>query len=139
MKRLILIGVWLLVLVKNTGAQEQLTIKQQADKLFERYEYFKSLGLYLKLVKKNKTNGLLSERIADCYRNINRYEDAEVWYARAAADAKASKISHYYYAEVLLRDQKFDLAKQQYQRYYADDPQALKLKLSTCDSAALWM
>jgi outer membrane protein OmpA-like peptidoglycan-associated protein len=40
---------------------------------------------------------------------------------------------------VLLRDQKFDRAKQQYQLYFDNDPGALALKLSTCDSAALWM
>ncbi|MFI5137058.1 MAG: OmpA family protein [Sphingobacteriales bacterium] len=138
MKRVIFIGLWLLVLAKYAGAQEQLSVKQQADKLFERYEYFKSLSLYLKLVK-HKTGVQVLERIADCYRNINRYEDAETWYARATADPKASKISHYYYAEVLLRDQKFDPAKQQYRLFYTDDADVLKQKLSDCDSAAQWM
>lgn len=138
MKRVILIGLWILVLVKYAGAQEQLSLKQQADKLFERYEYFKSLNLYLKLVK-NKTNVPVLERIAECYRNINRYKDAETWYTRATADAKASKISHYYYAEVLLRNQKFELAKQQYKLYFTDNPDELKFKLATCDSAASWM
>lgn len=129
---------WILVLAKYAGAQEQLSVKQQADKLFDRYEYFKSLSLYLKLVK-HKPEVMVLERIADCYRNINRYEDAETWYARATADPNASKISHYYYAEVLLRDQKFDLAIKQYQFFYTDDADMLKLKLSNCDSAAVWM
>ncbi len=127
-----------MLLAKYAGAQEQLSLKQQADKLFERYEYFKSLPLYLKLAK-HKPNVQVLERIADCYRNINRYEDAEAWYAKATADAKASKISHYNYAEVLLRDEKFDLAKEQYKIYFTDAPAELKLKLSTCDSAASWM
>ena len=139
MKRLIYIGIMTLVLVKYAGAQEQLSVKQQADKLFERYEYFKALGLYLKLVKKNKTDVKVLEHIADCYRSINRYEDAETFYARAVADAKASKISHYYYAEILLREQKFDISRQQYQLYFANDAAALQLKLGACDSAALWM
>jgi outer membrane protein OmpA-like peptidoglycan-associated protein/tetratricopeptide (TPR) repeat protein len=139
MKKLILAGMCVIVLAKYAGAQEQLSIKQQADRLFERYEYFKSLGLYLKLIKKQKNDVQLLERIADCYRNINRYDEAETWYARATADAKASRISHYYYAEVLLRDQKFGLAKQQYNLFYTGDQQALKLKLSECDSAAFWM
>ena len=127
-----------MVLAKYAGAQEQLSLKQQADKLYERYEYFKSLNLYLKAVK-NKTNVQVLERIADCYRNINHYEDAETWYARATADPKASKLSHYYYAEVLLRDQKIDLAKEQYKLYFKDDPDGLKFKLAACDSAASWM
>jgi outer membrane protein OmpA-like peptidoglycan-associated protein/tetratricopeptide (TPR) repeat protein len=138
MKRLFFIGFYIMLLAKYAGAQEQLSLKQKADKLFERYEYFKSLPLYLKLAKRNPNVQVL-ERVADCYRNINRYEDAETWYAKTTADAKASRVSHYYYAEVLLRDEKFDLAKEQYKVYFNDDQDALKLKLSTCDSAALWM
>ena len=139
MRRLILTGFCLLALVKYAGAQEQLTIKQQADKLFGRLEYFKSLSLYLKLANKKKTDVQVLERIADCYRNINRYEDAEAWYARATTDVKAIKISHFYYAEVLLRNQKFELAKKQFELYYTDDSEALKLKLADCDSAVSWM
>jgi tetratricopeptide (TPR) repeat protein len=138
MKKVILVGFWILVLVKYAGAQEQLSLKQQADNFFERYEYFKSLGLYLKLAKK-KSNVHVLERIADCYLNMDRYEDAETWYAKAVADKGASKITHYYYAEVLLRDEKFEQAKEQYKFYFTDDAATLKLKLATCDSAALWM
>jgi outer membrane protein OmpA-like peptidoglycan-associated protein len=139
MKKLIFIGVCIIVLVKQAGAQEQLSVKQQADKLYERYEYFKSLGLYLKLYRGHKTNVQVLERIADCYRNINQYDSTETAYRRVTADAKASKISHYYYAEVLLRNQKFDMAKKQYQLYFNNDPGALSQKLSSCDSAASWM
>ena len=139
MKRLMFIGIMTLALVKYAGAQEQLSLKQQADKLFERFEYFKSLGLYLKLVKNNKADVKVLERIADCYRNINHYEDAETWYARATTDVKASEISHYYYAEALLRNQKFEQARKQYRLYFTDDANELKLKLSDCDSAALWV
>jgi outer membrane protein OmpA-like peptidoglycan-associated protein len=138
MKRLMIIGLCMLLLVKYAGAQEQLSLKQQADNYFARYEYFKSVNLYLKLVKK-KTEVHILERIADCYRNINRYEEAESWYAKAILDPNATKISHYYYAEVLLRDKKFDLAKQQFKLYYSNDATGLTRKLALCDSAALWV
>ncbi len=128
----------MLILAKYAGAQEQLSLKQQADNYYVRYEYFKSLSLYLKLVKK-KTDVRILERIADCYRNINHYEDAETWYAKATADPKASKASHYYYAEILLRDEKFDLAKQQFRLYFGNETAGVAQKLALCDSAALWM
>ncbi|HZY36010.1 MAG TPA: OmpA family protein [Mucilaginibacter sp.] len=139
MKRLVFIGLCVVALVKYTVAQEQLSLRQQADNLYQRFEYFKSAQLYQKLVKKSGNDVKLLERLADCYRNINQYEEAEKWYGMAAADPKANKITHYYYAEILLRDQKLELAKQQYKLYYNNDNAGLKRKLATCDSAASWM
>ncbi len=120
-------------------AQEQLSLKQQADKLYERYEYYQALRFYLKVADKKHPDGKIAERIADCYRQINEYTDAEDWYEKAVINPKISKISHYYYAEVLLRNQKFEQAKQQYTIYFKDDKASLQFKLATCDSAAAWM
>ena len=128
-----------MALAKFAGAQEQLSIKQQADRLYERYEYYKSLNLYLKIADKRKMDVQITERIADCYRQINDYDDAEEWYAKAVDQPKAYKIDHYYYAEILLRNQKFAQAKDQYKLYFADDSAELALKLASCDSAVAWM
>ena len=139
MKKLAVTWIWILALTSYGRAQEQPGIRQQADKFFERYEYFKSLSLYLKLADKTTGDAELLERIADCYLNINHYDDAEKWYAQATAYTGASSISHYNYAEVLLRNRKFSAAKKQYQLYFADDVAALKFKLASCDSAASWI
>ncbi|EHQ28740.1 OmpA family protein [Mucilaginibacter paludis] len=139
MKKLILSALLLMLTVPVAFAQEQLSLKEQANQLFNRFEYFKSLSYYLKLANKAKPDVKIMERIAECYRNINRYGNAEQWYARAVANTKADKSSHYYYAEVLLRNQKFELAKQQYRLYFVNDSAALAFKLSTCDSAISWM
>src|ERR1700744_4293229 len=108
----------LMLLVQISAAQEQLSVKQQADKLYERYEYFKALRMYLKLADRKHPSPAILERISDCFKNINLYDDAEVWYARTVQDSAASNVSHYNYAEVLLRNNKFDLARQQYARYF---------------------
>lgn len=139
MKRLVFMGIWFIALAKYVGAQEQLSIKQQADKLYERYEYYKSLNLYLKIADKKKTDIQVIERIADCYRQINDYDDAEEWYAKTVNQPKANKTDHYYYAEILLRNQKFEQAKEQYKIFYIDDQAELDLKLASCDSATIWM
>ena len=128
-----------MVLVKYAGAQEQLSIRQQADNLYQRYEYFASARLYETLVKKTKNDVNILERIGDCYRLINQYEEAEKWYALTVADPKANAAAHYQYAEILLRDQKFDLARQQYRLCLKNNSASLTRKLATCDSAALWM
>lgn len=139
MKKWTCIGFWILSLVKFAGAQEQLSTRQQAENLYRRYDYFTSARLYQKLVKKTKNDVNILERIADCYRLINQYEEAEKWYALTVADPKASAAAHYHYAEILLRGQKFDLAKQQYELCFKSNSPSLTRKLATCDSAALWM
>lgn len=133
-----MVGLLMALLARVTLAQEQLSLKQQGDKFFDRYEYFKSLKFYLKLAAR-KPDVKLMERIATCYRYINQYPDAEDWYAKALGDAKALKLDHYFYAEVLFPNQKFDEAKQQYQLYFTDDAGALALKLADVDSAMVWM
>jgi outer membrane protein OmpA-like peptidoglycan-associated protein/tetratricopeptide (TPR) repeat protein len=139
MKKLVFIAIWILLLGETAKAQEQPGIKQQADKLFERYQYFKSLNLYLKLDRGSNTNAVLLERIGLCYYNIGRYAEAEPFFARAMVNPKVSPVSHYYYAETLLRNQKFEAAKQQYQYYFAGDTITMKQKLAMCDSAEAWM
>jgi len=131
----------LTLLIKISAAQEQLSTRQQADKLYERYEYFKALRMYLKLANSRHPSPIVLERIADCFKNINLYEDAEAWYARAVTDSAANNITHYNYAEILLRNNKFDLARQQYLRYFrkVKDTAAMRLKLFSCDSASAWI
>ncbi|RWY45994.1 OmpA family protein [Mucilaginibacter gilvus] len=140
MKKLLIIALLLNCRMVAT-AQEQLSKKQLADKLFERYEYFKALNLYLPLADKNNSNVQVVERIAGCYRLINDNKNAENWYASAISYEKAADIDLYYYAESLLRNNKLKEAKVQYQAYYAkvNNPEQLRFKVATCDSAAKWM
>lgn len=140
MKRLLPLVFLLTLLVKISAGQEQLSVRQQADKLYERYEYFKALRLYLKLAERKHPAPTVLERIAGCFKNINAYEDAEAWYARAVADSAATNSSHYYYAEMLLRNNKTGQARQQYLRYFskAPDTALMRLKMFSCDSASLW-
>ncbi len=127
--------------LNGATAQEQLSKKQLADKLFERYEYFKALNLYLPLANKNTPDVNVIERVADCYRLINDSKNAESWYSVALSHNKAADINIYYYAEALLRNNKLKEAKVQYQAYYdsVSEPEELQFKLATCDSAVKWM
>jgi outer membrane protein OmpA-like peptidoglycan-associated protein len=140
MKKLITLIILTTTIVQYGLAQEQLTKRQQADKLFERYEYSKSLSLYLELTEK-KYNLQVSEHIAGCYREMNKYEDAERWYSQVVADPNADIINTLYYGDILLRDKNFEAAKNMYKLYYAknEDVARLAFKLATCDSAAKWI
>jgi outer membrane protein OmpA-like peptidoglycan-associated protein/tetratricopeptide (TPR) repeat protein len=128
------------LLFKPLHAQELTSRRTQADRLFDRAEYFKSLDLYLKLADIN-ADVTVMERVADCYRLMNNYEQAEEWYARVVNLKGIHPIDVYYYAEVLLRNKKIDKAKEQYQHYFAANgaKEQQGFKLAACDSAAAWM
>ncbi|WP_158288342.1 OmpA family protein [Mucilaginibacter psychrotolerans] len=127
--------------VTLVSAQEQLSKKQLADKLFERYEYYKALNLYLPLTDKNNPDVRVVERVADCYRLMNDSKNAGNWYANAITYYNAQAIDWYYYAEALLQNNKLKEARTQYTAYYnsVGKPEELQFKLATCDSAAKWM
>lgn len=137
MKRFLLLNI-LLIIGSFTYAQEQLSRKQQADLLFNRYEYANAARLYVSLAERRNPDVKVLERLSTCYRKMNDYDAAEKWYAKAVEDPKAEAITHFYYAEVLLSNQKFEQAKAQYQK--ATLPAAtLAIKLASCDSAAVWI
>ena len=140
MKRLLMFSLLVASVSHFARAQEQLSLKQQAAQLFDRYEYYQSLRLYLKLADRKNPGTPVLERVADCFFNMNLPAKAEDWYARAVADTAATALSHYRYAETLLYGGKFEAARQQYQQYFKKIPDAVMLarKLSSCDSAAAW-
>lgn len=126
-------------LITGVKAQEQPDTRQLAENLFQRYEYFNALKIYKKLAERSNPDGLIIERVADCYRLMDDYDNAEEWYAKAIGYGESEPVNHLYYAEVLLRNKKFNDAKEQYRQYYQDDKAQLAFKLASVDSAQKWM
>lgn len=141
MKRILILHIIVIMLGTVAQAQEQLSKRQQADLLFNRYQYYNAARLYSGLATKKNPDVKLLERLAACYRKMNDYEAAEKWYALAAANPKAELLTHYYYAEALLTNQKFEAAKAAYKTYGAKGGAAAEvaLKTASCDSAAVWL
>lgn len=131
----------LLIICLSTAvkAQEQPGTKQLADNLFERYEYFNALKIYKPLAEKSNADGFYVERVADCYRLMGDYDNAEQWYSKAIA-YEYQPIDHFYYAEILLRNKKFKEAREQYKLYYqSENKEQLPFKLASVDSAEKWI
>lgn len=131
----------ILAFISPSRAQDEPGNKGQAKSLFIRYEYAKSLAIYLHLAQKTNPTADVIEGVADCYRLLNNYTEAEKWYARLATMPGARPVDIYYYAETLLRNLKFDKAKTEYELYFSryGTKAQLDFKLNTCDSAAAWM
>ncbi len=141
MKKIAVLILLIISITTRANAQEQPTKKNVADNFFERYEYAKAVVIYLELAAKNNPKIQVVERIADCYRLMDDYDNAELWYQTATNYPDAAIIDYYYYAEILLRNKKFKEAKEQYKQYYGKTENAgqLQFKLAACDSAATWV
>jgi outer membrane protein OmpA-like peptidoglycan-associated protein len=137
MKRLLILNI-LIIMGSFSYAQEQLSKRQQADLLFARYEYLNASRLYTDLAERKNPDVKILERLATCYRKMNDYDSAEKWYAKAIENPKADPATHFYYAEVLLSNQKFEQAKVQYKNAGLSSAN-LAIKVASCDSAAVWM
>lgn len=140
MNKIVIISMMALFFGNLAMAQEQLSRKQQADVFFNRFEYYNAAKLYLPLAERKNPDVKLLEKLADCYRMMNAYEDAEKWYGKAVENKKAQPMTHYYYAEALQRNKKFDLAKEQYRAYGSSTgkPEEMAIRINSCDTAALW-
>lgn len=126
-------------LIVGVKAQEQPDNKQLADNLFDRYEYFNALKIYQRLAERSNADGFNVERVADCYRLMGDYDNAEEWYAKTIG-YEIQPIDHFYYAEILLRNKKFKEAREQYKLYYqSENKEQLPFKLASIDSAEKWI
>ena len=142
MKRF-LIGLILLIslTIQARHANAQYVLKQ-ANEQYNLFNYSKAIDLYLQAYKKNQTFEI-AEHLANSYRLIQDYKNAETWYATTTAlpDAKAEDFLRY--AQVLQNNSNYSEAKKQYTKYYALSPEIdqkqLKLWIAACDSSIVWM
>lgn len=75
--------------------------------------------------------------LADCYYNMNRYADAEKWYAKAITSTEASALDKRHYGEVLKAQGKCDEANVWFTEYIKEEPndRVGKRMISDCNTA----
>src|ERR1035437_6359788 len=98
-------------------AQMKSTVKK-ADSYYNNNEYAKAIHLYKKASKKN--NDAL-RKLANCYRIMKNYQQAEIYYEKLVAKKPSDPMAYYYYAETLLNNNKYDETKKEFLTYSALD------------------
>ena len=114
-KIIISFGFWLLAF--SSFAQ-----MDKADKLFADYKYAQAIELYKPIADKGNIRAV--RKIAECYRKINDYDNAEKYYAIVVADKNAVPKSFLYYGQMLMTNEKYDEAKIWLQKYLTVKPDA---------------
>ncbi|MDB5228133.1 MAG: hypothetical protein JWN78_2326, partial [Bacteroidota bacterium] len=126
-----LITIILLLITFTSFAQ-----MEKADKLYEDYKYSQAILLYKPLADSGNIKAI--RKIADAYRKINEYENAEKYYAMVVADKNAIAKSYLYYGQALMNNGKYDEAKVWLNKYIATKPEdntLAKNLLASCDKA----
>lgn len=125
----------------QTYAQDQLGLRDKADKLFSEFQYAKAAAIYAKIndVPAPKLKDM--ERLAECYRKMNKYADAEIWYARVVENKESSPENLLKYGEILKANSLYPKAKKVLQQYakLTGKPEDVQVSIVGCDSALIWM
>ena len=111
---------------------------EKGDKLYNDYKYAQAAELYKPEADKGNIRAI--RKIADCYRKINEYENAEKYYALVVADKNAIPKSFLYYGQMLMNNEKYDTAKIWLQKYYAlknADSTFTKALIASCEKGKI--
>lgn len=96
----------------------------RADEFYEAGGYFEALTLYkenLVTVPRDQLGDYLY-KVGECYRRIGDFRQAEIWYQKAIMRNTTAPFVHLYYAQMLLMNERYDLARDEFRAYLEDHP-----------------
>lgn len=122
-------------------AQEQLAIRESADKLYNKMEFARAAILYQKLAEGKKSTQYDVEQLADCYWRVRNYDFAAKWYHVLSNMQNAKTETFFKYALVLKTQGKYQEAKNYFNEYSrkAGSNKRVVDEKASCDSALNWL
>lgn len=115
---LILIAAWTLCF--TAGAQKPVV--KMGDSFYKQFDFKTALQYYSRAIKKDSSSAYVRQQIADSYRHLNDWANAEPWYRLLAQDQTTDPLNKMYYAEALRANQKYPESKLAYKNYLAVAP-----------------
>lgn len=95
---------------------------KRGDKKFGRLSFAEAIKPYQRHLKKNPTDGHAIRQIAECYRRINDFENAEEWFAKAAKYRDTDPMTYYYYGQMLMNNNKWEQATPWFEKFLQKQP-----------------
>lgn len=118
----------------NTVTVAQSSLKK-ANKQYELYAFNLAIKSYQKVLERQPKNIEAIGKIADCYRHLNRLEEAEKWYNQLMSLRNIDNIYYLQYGKVLKGLGKYDEAKRLFLKYAEKYPVAGNQYAESCDFA----
>lgn len=109
----------------SINAQNKET--QNADKLFNQFEYIAATNAYLKLVNTNNADAYVYKQLADCYFFSGNNIEAEKFYALATETTQNSE-TYFRFAQTLKSNKKYDQANKQMRQFASKAPNDSRAK-----------
>lgn len=131
----------LLFCLKFSFAQKDF---KSAEKLFQQGHFFDALEDYKKALASAKTEDQklsASFKIAECYRHLNDYKQAEEWYAKAIDGNYSDEMAAIYLADSKKMQGKYDEAIAEYNNFKKENPDspAADDGIKSCELAKKWI
>ncbi len=105
--------------------QAQSAKLKRAKNMMADLNYVGAIALYNQILERD-TISEAKINIAECYRKINSWENAEYWYSQIVKSPEAQPVHRLYYGMALQRNGKCDMAKEWYSRYVKEAPDDLR-------------
>lgn len=93
---------------------------KKANKRYDRKEFARALPLYQRHLEKVPASEEAMEKLANCYRLINDSRNAEYWYNRLIKGGNKDPQNAFYYAQILISNEKWDEAVPLLENYLAE-------------------
>lgn len=112
---------------------------QKAQAAYDNMAYHKAVQYYSAYLKKYDNREAML-RLADSYRQMHNYTNAEYWYGRALTGQTSNSSDKYSYATALKMNGKYDQAKIWFTKYLGEVPgnEVALAQLQSCDSIAVY-
>jgi outer membrane protein OmpA-like peptidoglycan-associated protein/tetratricopeptide (TPR) repeat protein len=114
---------------------------KKAEKQFSKFNYAKAIPAYEKIAKgKSADKQMAMIRLADCYRILNNYPQAENYYAQAISIGKVPTEVNYNYGNVLKSNNKYSEALNQYYVFLEENESSkiAKNAIKSCQEIKYW-
>ncbi len=114
MKKYIRAAIFCLLVLGTQAVHAQL---KKANKKFDRKEYALAIPLFQRHLEKAPTSEEGMEKLAHSYRLVNNSREAEYWYSRLIKAGNKDPQNSFYYAQMLINNEKWDDAVPLLEKY----------------------
>jgi tetratricopeptide (TPR) repeat protein len=129
MKKYLLLFIILFTYSSNGFAQKSAKDLEKAYKMYDEYKYAEAIVLLKPFADDTvKVNRTALRKLADCYRKINDFSNAEVYLAKVVAIPNITSKYFLYYGQVLHTNGKSDEALGWIKKYIETNPQDVQAK-----------